>query len=72
MHREDLSLIDDTSPSQFKTNFKGLRKVTRILTPHARNLRRVRYGKALLRLLIKKTSVAFKSIDGIDAEGTIC
>ncbi len=36
--------------------------MTRILIRHARDLRRVRYGKALLRMFIKKLSVALKSI----------
>ena len=33
-----------------------------MLIRHDRNLRRIRYGKALLRLFIKKPSVALKSI----------
>jgi len=45
-----------------RTCFKVLWRVTGILIRHARNLRRVRYGKALLRLFIKKPSVALKSI----------
>ena len=36
--------------------------MTRILIRHARNPRRMRYGKALLRMFIKKPSVAQTSI----------
>jgi hypothetical protein len=42
--------------------FKGLRRATRLLIRHARNLRRLKYGKALLRLFVKKPSAALKSI----------
>ena len=41
---------------------KGLRKVTRLLIRHARNLRRLKYGKALIRMFVKKPSVALKFI----------
>ena len=41
---------------------KGLRKAARLLIRHARNLRRLKYGKALLRMFVKKPSVALKSI----------
>jgi hypothetical protein len=42
--------------------FKGLRKTIRLLICHARRLRRANYGKALLRLFVKKPSAALKSI----------
>ncbi len=62
LHGKNLVAGDDTTPSQLQTTFKGMRRVTRILIRHARNLRLVRYGKALLRLFIKKPSVALKYI----------
>ena len=36
--------------------------MTRLLIRHARNLRRMRYGKALFRLFIKKPKVALTCI----------
>jgi len=39
-----------------------MRGVTRIRIRHARNTRRMRYGKVLIRLFIKKPSVALKYI----------
>ncbi len=42
--------------------FKGLRHATRLLIRHARNLRRLKYGKTLLRIFIKKPSAALKAI----------
>ena len=42
--------------------FKRPRKATRLLIRHARNLRRRKYGRALLRMFVKKPSVALKSI----------
>ena len=39
-----------------------MKRVNRILIRHARNLRRMRYGKALLRQFINKPSVALKSM----------
>jgi len=62
LHMNDLVAVDDTTPSQLKTCFKGMRRVTRILIRHARNLRRMRYGKALLHLSIKKPNVVLKYI----------
>ncbi len=62
MHMKDLGTDDDTTPSQFFTCFRGLRKGPRILIRHSRKLRRMRYGKALLRLFIKKPSASLKSI----------
>jgi hypothetical protein len=41
---------------------KSLRKATRLFIWHARNLRRLKYGKALLHMFVKKPSVALKSI----------
>ena len=42
--------------------FKGLRKAIRLLIPRARNFRRLKYGKSLLRMFGKNPSVALKSI----------
>jgi len=42
--------------------FKELRKATRLLIRHAHNFRCMKYGKALLRMLEKKPTVALKSI----------
>jgi hypothetical protein len=42
--------------------FKGLKKATRLLIRHARNFRRLKYGKTLLRIFAKKPSAALKSI----------
>jgi hypothetical protein len=42
--------------------FRGLRKATRLLIRHARSLRRLKYGKALLRVFVKNPSFALKSI----------
>ena len=42
--------------------FSGPRKATRLLIRHARNLRRLKHGKVLLRMLVKQPSVALKSI----------
>ena len=53
LHQEDLVIVDDTSPSKLQACFKGLRRATRILLRHARNLRRLRYGKTLLHLFVK-------------------
>jgi hypothetical protein len=62
LHREELVIFDDITLSKFQPCFQDLRRVTRILIRHARNLRRIRYGKTLIRLFIKKSSVALKSI----------
>jgi hypothetical protein len=45
-----------------KTCFKGLQKATHHLIRHARNLRRLKYGKSLICMLVKKPSVALKPI----------
>ena len=42
--------------------FRGLRKATRLIIRHARNLRRLKYGKAFARMFVKKPSVTLKSI----------
>jgi len=42
--------------------FKGLRKPARLLIRHTRNLCRLKYGKALIRMFVKNPSVALKSI----------
>ena len=55
-------IVDDTSPSKLQACFKGIRRATRLLIRHARNLRRLRYGKTLLRLFVKNPSAALKSI----------
>ena len=62
MHREDMVTNGDTTPSKFQSCFKYLRRVTRIRIQDARNLRRTRYGKALLRLFVNKPSVALRYI----------
>ena len=50
--------------------FKGLRKATHLLIRHARNFRRLKYGKALLSMFVNKLSVALKSILNT-SEGTV-
>ncbi len=62
MHNEDMVTIDDTTPSKFQSCFKGLRKVNRLLIRHARNLRRIRQGKAMFRVFVKKPSVALECV----------
>ena len=58
-----VSLLEGTRPlHEAHACFKGLRKETRLLIRHARNFRRVKYGKVLLRMFVKKPSVALKSI----------
>ena len=49
---------DDTTPSPYLNNrvnacFKAHWRTTRLLLKHARNQRRLKYGKALLRMLKK-------------------
>jgi hypothetical protein len=56
------TLMDPTTLQEAHDCFKGLRKATRLLIRHARNLRRLKYGKALLRIFVKKPSAALKSI----------
>jgi len=42
--------------------FKWLRQMIKHLMRHARNIRRLKYGKALLRMFVKTPNVALKSI----------
>ncbi len=58
LNMHDLFANEESNPAQFHTILKGMRRATRILMRHARNLRRMRYGKALLRMFIKKPSMA--------------
>jgi hypothetical protein len=61
--REDLDPTRDTSPQQaIQACFKGLRQTAQHLTRHAKNMCRLDYGKALLRMFFKKPDVALKSI----------
>ncbi len=61
--REDLHLNGDTPPLEaLQSCFKGLRKTIKILLKHARNVRRISYGKTLLRMFAKKPNTALKSI----------
>ncbi len=62
LHPAGRAEVDDSTPAKIHTCFKCLRRVTRLLIRHARNLRRLRYGKALLRMFIKKPSATLKSI----------
>ena len=69
-------LLSDTTPMDPTTLqaahdcFRGLMKATRPLIRHARNLRHLKYGKALLRIFVKKPSAALKSIL-CTSEGTL-
>ena len=71
-----LFTLPDLSPQGTSTQpvahdyFQRLREGTRLLIRHARNLRRLKYGKALLRMFVKKPSVALKSIIPTSAERT--
>ena len=61
--KEDLQSNRGHPPSQvIQACFKGLRKTIRLLLKHARNTRRLKYGKFLLRLFVKKPNTALKSI----------
>jgi hypothetical protein len=58
---------DDTLPStdlitHINICFKAHKRTTRLLLKHARNLRRLNYGKALLRRFFKKPRMALQSI----------
>ncbi len=58
---------DDTPPStdlitRINACFKARRRTTCLLLKHARNQRRLKYGKALLRMFLNKTRVALQSI----------
>jgi len=54
--------MDPTTLQAAHDCFKGLRRATRILIRHARNLRRMKYGKTLLRIFAKKPRAALNSI----------
>ncbi len=60
--RPDSFLVGTTTLMDAQTCFKGLRKATRFLLRHVRNFRRFKYGKALLRMIVKKPSAALESI----------
>jgi len=60
--RTDTSPTDQTTLQATHSFFKGMRRTTRLLIRHARNLRRLKYGKRLLRIFVKKPSAALKSI----------
>ncbi len=58
---------DDTTQSSDLNNrvtacFKAHRRATRLLLKHARNQRRLKYGKALLLMILEKPRVALQSI----------
>jgi hypothetical protein len=54
LRRLDTTPMDPTTLQATHDCFGGLRKATRLLIRHARNLRRLKYGKALLRTFVKK------------------
>ena len=61
--RHDLLHNGDTPPSQaIHACFKSLRKAIKLLLKHAQDVRRIKYGKNLLRLFAKKPNMALKSI----------
>ena len=69
--REDLYPKRDTIPQHvLQACVKGLKKAIRHLIRHALNLSRLKYGKALLRMFVKKPNVALKSILRTDAGNT--
>jgi hypothetical protein len=55
-------LVGTSTLSEVQDGFKHVRKGTRLLIRHVRNFRRLKYGKNLLRIFVKKPSVALKSI----------
>ncbi len=55
-------LVGTSTLSEVQECFTHLKKATRHLFRYARNVRRLKYGKALLRMFEKKPSVAMKSI----------
>ncbi len=65
-----LGVLPLTDPTPMDTStlqaahacFKGLRKATRLLFHHARNLCRLRYSKVLPHIFVKKPSAALKAI----------
>ncbi len=60
--RTDTTPMDPTTLHAAHDCYRGLRKATRLLIRHARNLRRLKYGNALLRRFVKRPSAALKSI----------
>ena len=61
--REDLHPTGDNPPIHtIQACFKGLRKAIRLLHKHARSVRRLNYGKFLLRFFAKRPNMALKSI----------
>ncbi len=62
IHRLDTTPRDPTTLHAAHDCFRGLRKAIRLFIRHARNLRRLKYGKALLRIFVKKPITALKSI----------
>jgi hypothetical protein len=60
--RLDPTLKGTTTSQATHACFKGLRKATHLLILHARNLRRLKYGKAIIRMFVKKPRAALKSI----------
>ena len=60
---EDLdSQESNTTALAVQTCFKGLRRTIRALIKHARNVRRAKYGKHLLKLFVKKPNKTLKSL----------
>ncbi len=60
--RTDTTPMDQTTLQAAHDFFKGLRRVTRLLIRHARNLRRLKYGKTLLCIFVKKPIATLKAI----------
>jgi hypothetical protein len=61
--KEDLDPTEgNNSALAVQTCFKGLRQTIRALIKHARNVRRAKYGKHLLKLFVKKPNKALKSL----------
>jgi hypothetical protein len=66
--REKLHPNGENLPSQaIQAYFTGFRKESRLLLKHARSVRRLKYGKFLLRLFAKKPNMALRSILRISA-----
>jgi hypothetical protein len=61
--KEDFDAKEDNTPVlAVQTCFKGLRQALRALIKHARNVRRAKYGKHLLKLFVKKPNTTLKSL----------
>ena len=58
----DLNPMGTSTQQATHDCLKRLKKATRLLIRHARNLRRLKYGKVLLRMFVKNASVALNSI----------